>query len=116
MSNPDVTVFFRDTSKWKSPSPGTKEPELDNSKMLLAEIISDRDVKNLYNLSMCILHIRKKAKDENRETVYDNCALEQFMNEFTLMINEISRKKHIKDYISHVMGARFGIDVPVKYQ
>ena len=50
MSNPDVTVFFRDTSKWKSPSPDSKEPELDNSKVLLAEIISDRDVKNLYDL------------------------------------------------------------------
>ena len=116
MSNPDVTVFFRDTSKWKSPSHDTKEPELDNSKMLSTEIISDRDVKNLYDLSMCILHIRKKAKDENRETVYDNRTLEEYMNEFTLMIDEISRQKNIKDYISHVIGARFGIDVPVKYQ
>lgn len=116
MTNPDITVFFRDTSKWKSPSPDSKEPELDNSKMLSVEIISDRDVKNLYDLSMCILHIRKRAKDENRETIYDNRVLEQFMDEFTLMIGEISRKKNIKDYISHVMGARFGIDVPVKYQ
>ena len=107
----DVTVFFRDTDKWKSPDHKHKEPELE-----LSEIISDRDVKNLYDLSMCILHIRKNAKDENRETIYDNRALEQFMDEFTLMINEISRKKNIKDYISHVAGARFGIDVPVKYQ
>lgn len=98
MPNPDVTVFFRDTSKWKSPSPGSKEPELDSSKMLSAEIISDRDVKNLYDISMCILHIRKKAQDENRKTVYDNRALEEFMDEFTLMIDEISRKKNIKDY------------------
>ncbi len=93
MPNPDVTVFFRDTSKWKSPSPDSREPEL-------AEIISDRDVKNLYDISMCILHIRKKAQDENRKTVYDNRALEEFMDEFTLMIDEISRKKNIKDYIS----------------
>lgn len=109
MSNPDVTVFFRDTSKWKSPFLDSKEPEL-------AEIISDRDVKNLYDLSMCILNIRKRAKDENRKTVYHNSALEEFMDQFTLMIDEVSRKKNIKDYISHVMGARFGIDVPVKYQ
>jgi len=114
MTNPDITVFFRDTSKWKSPSSDSKEP--DSGKMLLAEMISDRDVKTLYDLSMCILHIRKKAKDENRENVYDNRALEEFMDEFTLMINEISRKKNIKDYISHVMGARFGVDVPIKYQ
>lgn len=114
MSNPDVTVFFRDTRKWRSPN--SKEQELDNNKMLFAEIISDRDVKNLYDLSMCIFHIRKKAKDENRETVYDNHTLEEYMNEFTLMIDEISRQKNIKDYISHIVGARFGIDVPVKYQ
>lgn len=109
MPNPDVTVFFRDTSKWKSSSPDTKEPEL-------VEMITDRDVKNLYDLSMCILNIRKRAKDENRETVYDNRALEEFMDQFTLMIDEISRNKNIKDYISHIVGARFGIDVPVKYQ
>jgi hypothetical protein len=116
MPNPDVTVFFRDMSKWKSPSPDSKEPELNNSKVLLTEIISDRDVKTLYDLSMCILHIRKKAQDEDSKITYDNRALEEFMNEFTLMIDEISRKKNIKDYISHIMGARFGIDVPVKYQ
>jgi len=114
MSNPDVTVFFRNTDKWKSPF--LVEPELDNSKMLSAEIISDRDVKNLHDLLVCILNIRKRAKDENRKTVYHNSALEQFMDEFALMVDEISRKKNIKDYISHVMGARFGIDVPVKYQ
>lgn len=116
MSNPDVTVFFRDTSKWKSPSHDTKKLELE-------EIISNRDVKNLHDLLVCILNIRKRAKDENRETVYDNRALEQFMDEFALMVDEISRKKNIKDHISHVMGALkdskvllFGIDVPVKYQ
>ncbi len=114
MPNPDVTVFFRDTSKWRSQSPDSKE--LDNSKIPLAEIISDRDVKNLYDLSMCILNIRKRATDENRKTVYDNYTLERFMDELTLMIDDISRKKNIKDHISHVMGARFGIDVPVKYQ
>ena len=123
MPNPDVTVFFRDTSKWKSPSHDTKKLELDNSKMLSAEIISDRDVKNLHDLLVCILHIRKRAKDENRKTVYDNRALEEFMDQFTLMIDEVSRNKNIKDYISHIMGALkdskvplFGIDVPVKYQ
>lgn len=105
----DVTIFFRDTNRWKSPSHDSKEPDL-------VEIISDRDVRNLYDLSICILKIRKKAKDEGRENVYDNLALEKFMDEFTLMIDNISSKKNIKDYISHIMGARFGIDVPVKYQ
>ncbi len=102
----DVTVFFGDTDKWKSSE--HREPEL-------SELISDGDVTNLYDLSMCILHIRKKAIDENRKTVYDNSALERFMDEFTLMIDEISKKKNIKDYISYVAGSRFEISVPVEY-
>lgn len=101
----DVTVFFRGTDKWRSPDYKHKGPE--------EEIISNRDVNNLHDLLACILHIRKKAKDENRETVYDNRVLEQFMDEFALMVDEISRKKNITDYISRTM---FGIDVPVKYQ
>lgn len=111
MPNLDVTVFFRDTSKWRSQSPNelyTKEPEL-------SEIISDRDVTNLYDLSMCILHIRKRAKDENRKTTYDNSTLEEFMDEFTLMIDEISRKKNIKDFIAHRPTPSLEISTPVKY-
>ena len=115
---PDVTVFFRDTDKWKSP----KEPELsnseiplDNSKMLSAEIISDRDVTNLYNLSMCILKIRKRAKDEKRKSTYDNSALEEFMDNFTLMIDEISRKRNIEDFVAHRPGPILEISAPVKY-
>jgi hypothetical protein len=110
----DVTVFFRGTDKWRSSE--HREPESDNSKMLSYEIISDRDVINLYDLSMCILHIRKKATDEHRKTVYDNSTLGRFMDEFTLVIDEISKKKNIKDYISHVVGPRFEISVPVKYE
>lgn len=102
----DVTVFFGDTAKWRSPE--HKEPEL-------SEIISDGDVTNLYDLSMCILHIRKRSLDENRKTVYDNSTLERFMDEFTLMIDEISKKKNIKDYISHVASPKFEISVPIKY-
>lgn len=102
----DVTIFFRDTDKWRSPDYGHNDSEL-------AEILSDRDVINLYDLSMCIFHIRKKAKDENRETIYDNSTLERFMDEFTLMIDTISRKKNIKDYIAHRPGPTFEISVPV---
>ena len=105
---PDVTVFFRDVSKWKSPDNKYKEPEL-------AEIISNRDVNNLYYLSMCILNIRKKAKEEKRPTVYDNSALEEFMDAFALMMDEISRKKHIRDFIAYRPGPTLEISAPVKY-
>ena len=112
----DVTVFFRDTDKWKSPDHEYKvhkynEPDLDNSKMP-AEIISDRDVTNLYDLSMCILNIRNKAKNEK---TYDNSTLEEFMDDFTLMIDDISRKKNIKDFIAHRPGPMLEISIPVKY-
>ena len=110
----DVTVFFRNTDKWKSPDHDNKEPEL-YSKMPSSEIVSDRDVTNLYDLSMCIFNIRKKAKNEKRKTTYDNRALEEFMDDFTLMIDEISRKKNIKDFIAHRPGPTFEISVPVKY-
>lgn len=100
----DVTVFFGNTSKWRSPD---REPEL-------SEIISDSDVTNLYDLAMCILHIRKRSLDENRKTVYDNSTLERFMDEFTLMIDEISKKKNISDYISFVAGSRLELAVPIK--
>ncbi len=106
MTNPvnPVTVFFRDSEKWRSPD---SEP---------AEIISDRDVTNLYDLSMCILQIRKRAKEENRKTTYDNPTLDSFMDEFTLMIDEISRKKNIKDFISHPPnGSQLEVSTRVQY-
>jgi hypothetical protein len=109
MSDPNVTVFFRE-SKWRSPSPKENSKEAE-----LSEIISDRDVTNLYELSMCILHLRKKAKDENRKATYDNATLEEFIDNFTLMIDEISRKKNIKDFIAHRPGPILEVSAPVKY-
>ena len=103
----DVTVFFRDTDKWRS-NDHNNEPEL-------SEIVSNRDVTNLYDLSMCILNIRKKARDEKRDGVYDNRTLEEFVDNFTLMIDEISRKKNIRDFIAHRPGPILEISVPVKY-
>lgn len=105
----DVRVFFRDEERWRSNSNPIREPEL-------AEIISDRDVTNLYDLSMCIVKIRKKAKDEKRKTVYDNQTLENFMDEFTLMINEISRTKNIRNYIARKPRPTFEISTPVIYK
>jgi hypothetical protein len=102
----DVTVFFRDTDKWRAPD---KEPELSN-------LISDMDIANLYDLSMCILNIRKKATEENRKTVYYNQTLERFMDEFTIMIATILEKKDITGYISYIAGGpRLELSVPMKY-
>lgn len=115
MSNPDVTVFFRDISKWKSPSPYEHPKDEHPKDPELSETISDRDITNLYDISMCILNIRKRAKDENRKTIYDNPTLEEFMDEFTIMIDEISRKKNIKDFIAHRPTPSFEISAPVRY-
>lgn len=107
MPDPDVTVFFREP-KWRSSSPTPKETEL-------SEIISDRDATNLYELSTCIVHLRQKARDDQRNTTYDNPTLEEFMDNFALMIDEISRKKNIKDFIAHRPGPIFELSAPVKY-
>lgn len=117
--NTNVTVFFRDRQyiPWK------QSKEKDNNDLDIhlesaeekTDIISDRDVKNLEQLSMYLYEIHSHAKKEGRKTTYDNPTLEEFMNDFALMLDNIRKKKNIKDYISYYMGVRFGLDVSVKY-
>ena len=77
------------------------------------EDLSDRDVKTLEELTMCIYNIRSKTKKE-RDTIYDNPTLDKFMDELTIMIDEISRQKSIKDYIAHRPGPQMEISVPLE--
>lgn len=112
----DVTVFFRNRY-WK------QHKDKDDNDLDLplkpaeekSDIISERDAKNLEQLSMCLYEIHSKAKEEGRKTTYDNPTLEEFMNDFALMLDKIREKRNIKDYISYYMGVRFGLDVTVKY-
>lgn len=110
----DVTVFFRDTSKWRSPDHRYTKSELYSNKMFSAEIISDKDSEKLNELAMCIYRIQQKSK-EKREKYFDNYAILKFIDELVLMIDDISRKKNIKNYIAHRPGPTLEISVPVEY-
>jgi hypothetical protein len=81
------------------------------------ETLTEHDIKILEELSRNLFDIWSKEIQKNkRSTVYDNEALDDFMSEFTIMIDNVTHNKHIKDYISHTHGTFFAIEVPVKYE
>ena len=78
------------------------------------EDISDRDIRTLEELEICIYNIRSRAmKEKGIESMYDNITLDNFMDQFTVMIDDIKRKKNIKDYIAHRPGPQLEISTPV---
>lgn len=84
------------------------------TKAYLLEILNDHDVKTLEELSICMLNIwSKEIEEKKRKKVYDNTTLDAFMAELTIMIEDIIRSKKITDYISHIHGARFVVEVPI---
>ena len=85
-------------------------PEID------PEVLNDHDIKTLEGLSECLLGIwSEEIETKRRNKVYDNKALEDFMAVFTVMVDDLVKKKNIKDYISYVRGPYFTIEVPVRY-
>jgi len=102
----DVRVFFRERSHMGGNPYKELEPE---------EILSDRDIEKLDELVTCVYRIQQKSK-ERRERYFDNDAILKFIDELVLMIDNISRKKNIKDYIAHPpSGPQLEISVPVVY-
>lgn len=83
-----------------------------------AEILSDHDVQILKDMSSCLLTIwSREIQEKKRTKIYDNRTLDEFMSEFTLMIDDLQKNKNIKNYISHALGrARLEIDAPVSYE
>lgn len=103
----DVTVFFRERSHMVGNPHKELEPE---------EILSDRDVEKLNELVICIYRIQQKSK-EKRERYFDNDTILKFIDELVLMIDNISRKKNIKDYIAHPpSGPQLEISARVIYK
>ncbi len=82
-----------------------------------AELLDDHDIRILNDLSMKLLDIwHKELEDKQLTFIYDNVALDDFMSEFTLMINDFIKNKNIKNYISHAHGgSSLSIDVPMRY-
>lgn len=80
------------------------------------EKLTDHDIKILEGLSKCIFDIwSEEIQKKKRGTVYDNKAIDDFMSEFTIMIDNIMRNKNIKDYISHAHGSYLTVEIPVRY-
>lgn len=85
-------------------------PEID------PEVLNDHDIKTLEGLSECLLGIwSEEIETKRRRKVYDNDTLEDFMAIFTVMVDDLIKKKNIKDYISHIKGPYFTVDVPARY-
>lgn len=82
-----------------------------------AEALTEHDIKILENISRNIFDIwSEEIQKKKRDAVYDNKALDDFMSEFAIMVDNLTRNKHIKDYISHTHGTYLTIEVPVKYE
>jgi hypothetical protein len=80
-----------------------------------AELLTDHDIKILGELSMSIFDIwSEEIQKKKRGIVYDNKTLDDFMSEFTIMVDSLIREKNIKDYISHIHGNYLTIEVPVR--
>jgi hypothetical protein len=81
-----------------------------------AEAPTEHDIKILENMSRNLFDIwSEEIQKKKRDTVYDNKALDDFMSEFAIMVDNITRNKNIKDYISHTHGSYLTIEVPVRY-
>ena len=82
-----------------------------------AEMLTDHDIETLKELSTCLLGIwSREIEEKKRNKTYDNKALDAFMAEFTVMIDDFVNKKNIIDYVSYVRGAYLTIEVPVRYE
>ena len=80
------------------------------------EALTDHDINISEHLSENIFDIwSEEIQKKKRGTVYDNKALDNFISELTIMVDNITRNKQIKDYISHTHGDYLAIEVPVKY-
>ena len=81
------------------------------------ELLNDHDIKILKDISVCMLDTwSKEIEEKKRNRIYDNVALDAFMSVFTLMIDDFTKNKNIKNYISHAYGGpRIAIDAPIRY-
>lgn len=81
------------------------------------EELTEHDINLLVDLSKNLLDIwSEEIEKKKRSTVYDNKVLDDFMSEFTIMIDNLKRNKNIKDYISYTHGTYFSIEVPAKQE
>ena len=116
----NVTDFFRDNSKsWRQSEEEKEEVISPADVMWDIEGISENDSKKLLKLLKCINELwdeaRKKGEIEriDGEKIFDNYALDRFISDLVLLLNDIESRRHIRDYISG-NNAKFTIEVPLK--
>lgn len=110
----DVTVFFRGSKPWKQ-----SEEVISSANIMRSEDISNSDSEKLLKLLKCINELwedaRKKGEIEiiDGEKIFDNYALDRFISDLALVLEDIKSHKHIKDYI---VGNKviFKIEVPLE--
>jgi len=123
----DVTVFFRDSKSWGQPD--WRQPTEGEEDVSYAEVmwkiegISDNDAKKLTKLLNCIHELweeaRKKGEierlpeDIDGEKIFDNYALDRFISDLALLLDNIQSRRHIRDYIID-NKAKFTIEVPLE--
>ena len=109
----DVRVFFRGSKPWE-------QSELSPTDIMLdMEGISDSDSEKLLKLLKCIHELwedaRKKGKIKiiDGEKIFDNYALDRFISELALLLDDIESHRHIRDY---TVGKKaiFKIEVPLE--
>ena len=111
----DVTVFFRGSKPWKQ----SEEVISSVNIMRSTEYISDNDSEKLLKLLKCINELwedaRKKGEIEiiDGEKIFDNYAIDRFISDLALVLEDIKSHKHIKDYIIG-NSAIFKIEVPLE--
>lgn len=84
------------------------------------ENISDNDSIKLNKLLGCIHELwdetRKKGqiiRIVNGEQIFDNFALDRFISDLTLLLDDINSHRSIRDYIAG-SKVRFNIEVPLE--
>lgn len=114
-----VTDFFRNSEPgktWRQQSEGFV-----NSTDVMWELegISDKDSEKLLKLLGCINGLWEDARNKgeisriNGEKIFDNYALDRFISDLALLLDDIESRRHIKGYVSG-SNAVFSIEVPLE--
>lgn len=107
-------VFFRGSKPWRQ-----LEEEIIFPTDIMRENISDNDSKKLLKLLNCINELWEDARKKGEikiidgEKIFDNYALDRFISDLALLLDDIESHRHIRDYISG-NKAIFKIEIPLK--
>ena len=111
----DVTVFFRGSKPWRQSEEVISPADMQQE----TEGISDGDSEKLLKLLKCINELWEDARKQGKiaiidgEKIFDNYALDRFISDMALLLDDIESHRHIRDYIAG-NKAIFKIEVPLE--